>query len=54
MILDKSDPNFKFSNNYFQYKLDTKTFDSEGFWEFIDAFKYETEYGKNSVGIVGQ
>ena len=40
MILDK------FSDDYFQYKLDTKSFDKEDFWEFIDAFKYETEYGE--------
>lgn len=46
MILDKSDPNFEFSDDYFQYKLDTKSFDKEDFWEFIDAFKYETEYGE--------
>lgn len=46
MIFDKSDPNFEFSDNYFQYKLDTQTFDTEDFWEFIDAFKYETEYGE--------
>lgn len=36
----------KFSDEYFQYKLDTKSFDKEDFWEFIDAFKYETEYGE--------
>lgn len=47
MITDKSDSNFEFSDNYFQYKLDTKSFDKEDFWEFIDAFKYATEYGEN-------
>lgn len=47
MITDKSNPNFiKFSDEYFQYKLDTQTFDKEDFWEFIDAFGVETEYGE--------
>lgn len=44
MILDKNNSNFEFTDEYFQYKLNTQTFDSEDLWEFIDAFKYETEY----------
>ena len=36
----------KFTDEYFQYKLDTKSFDEEDFWEFIDTFKYETKYDK--------
>lgn len=47
MITDKSNSNFiKFTDEYFQYKLDTQTFDKEDFWEFIDAFGVETEYGE--------
>lgn len=44
MILDKSDPNFEFTDEYFQYRLDTKSFDKEDFWEFIDTFENTTEY----------
>ena len=36
----------KFSDEYFQYKLDTKTFDKQDIYEFIEAFEVEAEYGE--------
>jgi hypothetical protein len=38
----------KFTDEYFQYKLDTQTFDSEDMWEFIKLFKIKITY-KNTL-----
>lgn len=46
-MFNKNNPNFKFTEEYFEYLLNNKkTFDEEDIKMMIDGFTIETSYGE--------